>query len=85
MEQFFLGSAILLGGLAFTRGWRQHRRPWPALLFGAGLLVLLLVRPVVPEGSPVEVGVVLLGAAALISAHRLNARLERCRAPLCTR
>jgi len=83
LEQLFLWSAVLLGGLAFTRGWRHHRSVWPALLFGVGLLALLLVRPFVPEGSGVEIGVVLLGAASLISAHWQNARLQRRAARLC--
>jgi hypothetical protein len=77
LERLFLWSAILLGGIAFTTGWRQHRRFKPALFFGAALLVLLRLRPLVPEGSALEIGVVLLGATALISAHWQNARLLR--------
>jgi len=77
LEQFFLVSALGLGTVAFSHGWRQHRRREPILLFASGVSVLVLLRPRFFEGSVTELLAVVLGAATLISAHWWNARLLR--------
>ena len=77
VERLFLLSAVVLGSIAFSGGWRRHRRLEPAMRFALGLIVLLAVRPQLAEGSAWEVASVVGGAAALISAHWRNDRLLR--------
>jgi len=80
LERLFLTGALGLGAVAFSHGWFRHRRREPALLFAAGVGVLVLLRPRLFEGSVTELLAVVLGAATLISAHWWNARLLRGRA-----
>lgn len=77
LERLFLWSAVGLGAVAFSHGWRRHRRIGPVLLFAAGLGALLLLRPQLFEGSVAELLVVVVGATTLIGAHWQNARLLR--------
>lgn len=76
-ERLFLWSAVALGGLAFSRGWQRHRRLEPVALFSLGLGLLLVLRSQLAEGSALEIGSVVFGAAALIGAHWQNDRLLR--------
>lgn len=77
VEVAFLVSAVVLGLLSLGLGWRRHRRLQPLSWLIVGLLMLLGVRPLLAEGSAVEVWVVVVGAAALIGAHLSNNRAIR--------
>lgn len=74
VEQVFLGLAVLLGLSSLLPAARVHRSLAPLLWFGAGLALLLGLRPLVGEGLA-EALAVAAGAAAVIRAHWRNTRL----------
>ncbi|MBL0940047.1 MAG: MerC domain-containing protein [Gemmatimonadaceae bacterium] len=74
VEQVFLGLAVLLGVFSLGSALRRHRSYAPLLWFSAGMLVLLVVRPMAPSAL-IEAGIVMVGAAAVIRAHWRNSRL----------
>ena len=77
VEIAFLVSAVVLGLLSVGLGWPRHRRLQPLGCLIVGLLMLLGVRPLLAEGSAVEVWAVVVGAAAMIAAHLSNNRAIR--------
>jgi len=78
MEALLVTLALAIGATAIVSGFvRVHRDVRPGLLLLVGA-TCLGVRAALPEGSVVEVPCSLVGAACLITAHRLNSRLSRC-------
>lgn len=77
VERVMLGGAIVVGTVALGHGALAHRRWAPLLPFALGVVALLVVRPRVPEESPLEVAAVLCGAAGIVGAHALSYRRRR--------
>lgn len=48
-------AGLVIAGILFWRN-RRHRRGWPALLYGAGIVVTLLLLPYVLRPSPCVAG-----------------------------
>jgi hypothetical protein len=53
---FLLLAGLVVAGILFRRN-RHHRRGWPALLYGAGIVVVLLLLPYIVRPSPCVAGV----------------------------
>ncbi|MGF1605884.1 MAG: MerC domain-containing protein [Rhodothalassiaceae bacterium] len=68
--------ALPVAVLALYRGWRLHRRRWPALLGLVGLCGLAagLLMHSLPLGETAERAASVTGASALALAHLLNLR-----------
>jgi hypothetical protein len=81
----FLGLALLVGSFAFRQGFKRHKRLLPAVLFGSGLLTIVLAHVILAHAHAGEsTGLVsvrslfsLIGGVLLITAHWLNTRLAR--------
>ena len=75
VEGAFLAVSVLVGAISLGHSVRRHRSPTPWSWFAAGLVLLLVVRPMVqPEW--LEVVVVGAGAFCVVRAHWQNARLR---------
>ena len=74
VEGVFLAAAVLLGVLSLGHAHVRHRSYAPMAWFSAGMLLLLVARPLAP--TPVaEVLAVVAGATLVVRAHWRNARL----------
>lgn len=74
VEGAFLATAVLLGVLSLGHALRRHRSLAPMAWFSAGMVTLLVLRPL--ASSPGwEVVAVAFGAALVVRAHWRNARL----------
>ena len=79
VERLMLASALVVGTVVLGHGALVHRRWRPLVPFVAGVLLLFLVRPRIEEGSPMELLIVLAGAAGIVGAHALSYRYRhRC-------
>lgn len=79
VERLMLASALVVGTVVLGHGALVHRRWRPLVPFVAGVLLLFLVRPRIEEGSPMELLIVLAGAAGIVGAHALSYRCRhRC-------
>lgn len=74
VEGSFLTASVLLGAVSLGHAVTWHRSLQPLGWFGAGLILLLAVRPLAP-GVVAEVAVVAAGALCVVRAHWKNARL----------
>ncbi len=80
VDWLFLGASTLLGVTALVPGYRQHRHPMPLVLFVGGISILFGARLLHLPPSTFELSIVLLAAAALITAHWRNRdELRACR------
>lgn len=66
-----LALAILLGLIALTRGFRNHRRVLPPLV-GATGLALMATALTMPHGTGAETILTLAGVGLLAIGHQLN-------------
>lgn len=74
VEGAFLTLAVLLGVASLGHALRRHRSLVPMAWFSAGMVSLLVLRPLAP--SPLwEVTAVAVGATLVVRAHWRNARL----------
>lgn len=74
VEGLFLTASVVLGAVSLGHAVTRHRSLQPMLWFVAGLVMLLVVRPLAP-GDLAEVAAVALGALCVVRAHWKNARL----------
>jgi hypothetical protein len=74
VEGAFLAAAVLLGVLSLGHALFRHRSYAPMAWFSAGMLLLLVVRPLAPS-AVAEVLAVIAGATLVVRAHWHNARL----------
>ena len=74
VEGAFLTASVVLGALSLGHAVTRHRSLQPMLWFVAGLVMLLVVRPLAP-GALGEVAAVVVGAVCVVRAHWKNARL----------
>lgn len=74
LEGVFLTASVSLGVLSLGHALRRHRSWRPVLWFLAGLVLLLVVRPLM-NVPLAEVAVVVAGAGCVVRAHWKNARL----------
>ncbi|WP_257457852.1 MerC domain-containing protein [Archangium lipolyticum] len=65
--------AVIVGGVSFVTGFRQHRDWYIPTLGATGLALLVLAQSVLHEGLA-ETGVTLAGGTVLVVAHGLNRR-----------
>jgi hypothetical protein len=70
-----LSLAFPLAAVAFTGGYRTHRRTSPALLGAAGMTLLVLGMGVA-AGKTAEVALAITGGLLLAGAHWINHRLS---------
>lgn len=72
-EGALLWAALGVGTLALVPAYlREHHRPLPLALFGAGLALLALSRTI--DADFVEIGGTVAGVALVAGAHVLNLR-----------
>jgi hypothetical protein len=74
LEWGFLTAALGVGTWSLHGGWSHHGRRTPALVFLAGLALLLAARWMGEDAARWEPVLVVLGAAGVSTAHLLNAR-----------
>lgn len=74
VEGAFVAVAVLLGVVSLGHALRRHGSYVPMAWFGAGMLALLVLRPLA-SSSVWEVPAVAVGAALVVRAHWRNARL----------
>jgi len=74
VEGAFLTASVVLGVASLGHAVTRHRSIKPMLWFAAGLVMLLVVRPMAP-GVLAEVAAVAVGAMCVVRAHWKNARL----------
>ena len=74
VEGVFLTASVVLGAVSLGHALKRHRSLQPMVWFVAGLILLLVVRPLVP-GVAAEVAAVAVGALCVVRAHWKNSRL----------
>jgi hypothetical protein len=74
VEGVFLTASVVLGAVSLGHAVTRHRSLRPMLWFAAGLVMLLVLRPLAP-GAAGEVAAVAVGALCVVRAHWKNARL----------
>jgi hypothetical protein len=81
-EWIFVVVSLLIGGFSLVPAYlKRHRRCRPLLLFGSGLLLLLVARLWLEE--TLEIPVVIVAVLLIVSSHLTNLRLcQSC--TLCT-
>ena len=77
-EWTLVGISVAMGFLSLVPAYiRRHRRGRPLVLFGAGLLLILIARLLLDEKVSFEIPFVLLGALLIVTSHVVNLRLCR--------
>jgi uncharacterized membrane protein YccC len=74
VEGVFLTASVVLGAVSLGHALKRHRSLQPMVWFVAGLVLLLVVRPLAP-GAAGEVAAVAVGALCVVRAHWKNSRL----------
>jgi uncharacterized membrane protein YccC len=74
VEGVFLTASVVLGAVSLGHALKRHRSLQPMVWFVAGLVLLLVVRPLAP-GAVGEVAAVAVGALCVVRAHWKNSRL----------
>lgn len=82
LELGMVGVAAVIAVAAIGRGFARHRERRPLVFLGIGLLFLIAARAL-EVGEVGEVGLSVLGAAGLITAHVLNLGALRRAAACC--
>jgi hypothetical protein len=78
VEWSFVGISVATGFLSLVPAYlRRHKRGRPLVLFGAGLVLILIARLVLEESFHFELPMVLTGALLMITSHIVNLRLCR--------
>lgn len=78
VEWTFVAISAATGFLSLVPAYmRRHRRGRPLVLFGAGLLLILIARLVLEESFHFELPVVLAGVLLISTSHVFNLRLCR--------